>query len=721
MFRQDGETESAVDPDDLNFEVDKSQEWFMDTMSRVLPPKENDEDLPQLVSTSPANILFYLGTIIWLLCISVANTWKTTTGKFCTWILKILLPKILNNSTTALVHDVHLNRVKHKWNVINKLPTYSAQNEGSHMLQEINHNGNEETEGFLHPEDAPVKTLVKLLLDQRGRPHVQCILEGVPVTFLVDSGASASILSYSDFCKIKHRDTLVKSHATPKLYDHQHREIKCKYNVMCQGSFEGKTILMSLLVSSASTSNVLGMDILVGRSLVFTHRGTDAYLIIGECKAEKRPVMKLPDRMALYVLEDTLVPSESVRTVMVTPCVYPMHVDIPDEYLEIDYIAPTEGFEGRTKHVKLDNEGKAKLKVCNRSLVDLALHANSVIGTGFFLPDFNPLPAKRVKVKQAKSEKPTPEVKDGAPQKAASVHAVSSTESQPLPTKTDVDEKIVEQVNCFCSLPQSTIVLKGNKFGDTFCPYLGAGSYVRTALTSGASERFKLGKKQIIILFGNTKKDFLTAIDNLPKGNDVVYITGPNDKQNLPDMLQVTIAGNCTEHPFDYSLKPSFISFCRTYQGKHLKTIHPWTHKKVLDILNIRVEMYFDPTSDKQLHYVLHIPDILTLKEQWLCNLVAALVQPFCDTVRILEPYLFPDEGTNHRSTMFHGILQKVATLHGITLQGRMPNMEKTYDTSPDNIKNCTCEYCTKCRDKLTYTNMNGSYGQNEKDKNFLM
>ncbi len=553
------------------------------------------------------------------------------------------------------------------------------------------------------------------MLDQRGRPHVQCILEGVPVTFLVDSGASASILSYKDFCKIKHRDSLVKSSATPKLYDHQNNVIKTLYNVMCEGSFEGKTVVMSLLVSTASPSNILGMDTLIGRSLVFTHRGTDAYLIIGECRADKRPVMKLPDKMALYVLEDTFIPPESVRSVTITPCVYPMHVEIPDTYLEVEYIPPSEGFEGRTKHVQLDNDGKAKLKICNRSLVDLALHANSVIGTGTFLPDFVPLATKKVKFKKGRSEIPPDTSGDHTEKKdtVASIREVSDTAEK---TEIEKKEEKTECVDCFCTLPQSTILIKGNKFADTHVPYISGGSYVRSPLTSGVLEKFKLGKKQIVIIFGNTKKDVMTALDNAPKGDDVVYLASKDDNQDVQGRKQVFLSGKCLEHPFEYDLRPSFVSFCRTFQGKHLKLIHNFTERKVLDVLNIKVEMYYNKDNDKQLHYTIHVPDILVLKEQWLGNLVGALVKPFSSTVRILEPYLHPDETTSHRTTMFNGILQKMANLHGITIQGRMPHMENTYDANPDNIKNCTCTYCTQCRDHLTYNNMNGTLVQENKD-----
>ncbi len=717
MYRQDGTEMSYVDPDDLDFEADRAQEWFSDTMSRVVPPVKTKPDLPQLLSPSPGRILLYLGTILWLLMTSSAKSFKEGVQGICTWLLSIVLPQIILPSGQSYVQNEHLGKIKKKWSKVGRLPTYTAQEEGMDLLQEISHDGKDEVDdGFLHPDEAPVKTMVKLLLDQRGRPHVQCILEGVPVTFLVDSGASASILSFNDFCKIKHRDTLIKSYATPKLYDHQHREIAVKYNVMCQGSFEGTTILMSLLVSSASTSNVLGMDTLVGRSLIFTHRGTDAYLIVGECKAEKRPVMRLPEKPPLYIMEDTHVPPESLKTIYVTPCVYPMHVDIPDSYMEVDYIAPAENFEGRTKHVKLDEEGKAKLRICNRGLVDLVLHANSVIATGTFLPDFTPLPVKKVKPKKAQSEKPIEQKeKPEVVEKAASVHEVLEAPEEPTIQPTQLDEKGPEKVDCFCNLPETNIVIRGNKFGDTHCAHISAGSYTRSPISG--CEKFKLGKKHIFVLYGQTKKEFQNALQNSPK-EDVAYIAKAGEKQDTDGRKQVILTGHCTEHPFDYSLKPSFISFCRTFQGKHLKVLQNMSQRKILDVLNVKVEMCYDPEHEKQLHYILHVPDILVLKEQWLGNLVAALVHPFHDSVRILEPYLFQDESSNHRSTMFNGILQKVANLHTITLQGRMPHLEPTYDLEPLNIKNCTCEYCMKCRDALTY-NMKGPFDVQE-NKDFL-
>ncbi len=731
MYHQDNRGSIApLDPDDIDDEMAQSEDWFSDHMSRVSAPFSPVVEVPQLEGTSPGTIVVYLGTIISLLLASSFDMVREMFKKLFLWVFEALLPKTLAQKQNSSIQREHLSRLKKKWNRVEALPTYSAQEESMTMLQEIQHDASKEQDNALHPQDAPVKTIVKLLLDQRNRPHVQFMLEGTPVSFLVDTGASLSVLSYSSYLAIPHHESLVRSYVVPKLYDHQQHEIKIMFSVVVKATVHDKTLLFSLLVSSASRSNVLGMDILLGRSLVLTHRGTDAYLIVGECTAEKRPVMKLPDKMPLYVLEDLVVPAESQRTVTVTPCVYPMYVDIPDSYLEIEYVSPAEGFEGRTKHFKLNEEGKAKLKVCNRSLVDLFLHANSVIGTGTILPDFVPLPAKKVKGRQTKSEivVKNKEILDLEPKPASIQELTNETKADensktiqpPKQEDPKVDPHGMRKVDCFCSLPNSVIIIKGNRYGDTNCPFICAGSYIRDVLTSGAPEKFRLGKKQIVVIYSTTKKDFLAALQNSSEGTDAIYIANKDENQDTCGIEKVELTGKCEDHPFFYNAKPSFISFCRTQHGKHLKMIHDLPERIVFEVLNMKVEMYYSNENSKQIHFVLHIPDVLVLKSHWLHNIVAALVKPFSTTVRILEPYLFPDQNS-YRSTMFNGILQKVATLHGITIQGRMPHMEKTFDANPGNIKNCTCDYCIKCRDKLTYGNMNGSLDQTgEGQQNFL-
>ena len=83
------------------------------------------------------------------------------------------------------------------------------------------------------------------------------------------------------------------------------------------------------------------------------------------------------------------------------------------------------------------------------------------------------------------------------------------------------------------------------------------------------------------------------------------------------------------------------------------------------------------------------------------------MIKPFASSLRIIEPYLFP-EMNDYQSTVFYGALQKVAQLHGMSLQGRMPHLERTYDANDKGLKKCACLYCHKYRDKITYQDMKG-------------
>ncbi len=697
-------------------------------MSRIVLPSKPDPRPPQLESSTPSTIAMYLLSLLWFLFGSSVRSFLNTVRDILNWANTTLVPKTLAQQQRSYIQREHMGRLRKKWEKLSQLPTFAVQDETINLLQEVNHDSSKEVAGFLEPDKAPVKTVVKLLLDQRNRPHVQFLLENQPVTSLVDTGASLSVLSYSQFKALKNHESFMRSYDTPKLYDHQQNLIPIKFSVTLRATFDDKTILLSLLVSPSSKTNILGMDCLIGRSIILSHRGTDAYLIIGECTADKRPVMKLPNKMALYIMNDVVVPAESVKTVTVTPCVYPTHVEIPDSELQINYITHSEGLEGKTKMVKLDESGRAKLKICNRSLVDMPLFANTVIGTGSFLGEKEGSPAKKLKPTKAKSEvrvkeKPTPD----PPKKPASVQQVSAESTLELekPTQATSPEKMegpkITEVNCFCSIPESVLIIKSNRMGDTICPFISAGSYIRGPLISGVSERFNLGKKKIIVIFSSTKKDFITALENTPKGNEVAYIANKDESQDTLGRKQIKLLGKCTEHPFLYSARPDFISFCKTIKGKHLQMIHDLQERIVFDVLNVKIEMYHDPRNPKQIHYVLHIPDVFVLKEQYIENVVASLVRPFFDSVRILEPYLFPD-GNSLRSTIFNGTLSKVAKLNGITLQGRLPSLEKTYPAYDLNIKNCTCDYCVKCRDKLTYGNMNGTFDKEvQENQDFLL
>lgn len=725
MYRDDErEFETTVDPDEFDQQSQMSQDWFSENMTRVIMPK-TEVEIPQLESSNIGTIIWYFFTLAWYLVVTSLKNLKGLTGTIINWIVEHVGPQTWTHVQNSFLRDEHIERLRKKWRKIGALPTYSA-NEGSlNILQELKHDPSLETEGFLRPEDAPVKTIVRLLLDQRNRPHVQCMVEGVPCTFLVDSGAALSVMSYESFLTLPGHDQLIKSYDTPKLYDHQSNEIKIKFCALCRVVFSDKTILIPFLVSGASRSNVIGCNVLMGKSIIFTHRGTDAYLIIGECKAEQRPVMKLPETFPLYIIEDTLVPAESVKTILVTPCAYPMYIDIPDENVELRYISPNEGFEGRTKLIKLNDQGKAKIKVCNRSLVDLALHANTVIATGSFASDYIPLPPKRIR--KAKSNI---EIKraDDQPTKAHTIQEVHAPENtllrgtteeninsaEPEPSK-DI-AKNIQEIPCFCSLPQENIIIKGNQYGDTAIPYITAGSYTRVKLTSGICENIKIGNKKISIIFGNTKKDLNTCLENCLTGQNVAYITNNDEIETSQDRHFVKIVGGCKEHPFLYQASPTFISFCQTTKGKHLQMLQNLSKRIQFEILNIKVELYYDDQHPKQLHFVLHIPDILTLKENWILNLVGAIVSPYSNSVRILEPYLFPDT-TSHRTTMFNNILQRVARLLGITLQGRLPHLEKVFATSETPLKNCTCEYCVSARDKQVYGNLNGGFNKIEQNQ----
>ncbi len=704
MYRQDQRDNSIADPNEYNHETQSADEWWNDNMSRItLPQKESK--IPKLTGTTMVEIVWYICRLIGLLAnISYNNVWEKILGGI-EMTASLLLPKSSKHKYDQILQQEHLHRIKERWKSLDPLPTFGAQAETINMLQAICHDSSLEEDHFLSPEDTSTKTVVKLLMDKRNRPHVQCTIEeSVPALFLVDSGAALSILSYDTYCKIPHRDSLPRTYDVPTIFDHQHNKIPVKFCVTVRVLFGDKTLLLPLLVSPASKSNVIGMDSLVGRSIVFSVRGAEAVIIIGESLTEKKTiVMQIPDNSPLYVLEDTIVPAESIRTVHVSPCIFPMQVDIPDTFMRLTYMSPMEGFEGRTTHIQLDDEGKAKIRICNRSLVDMFLTANQVIATGKYDEDYIPLPrTKKLKRTKLTSDQkpeliqPSPEIEG-----IAEVAGIDQGEAKSK----------VEEEDCFCKIPEDTLIIRCNRFGDCNIPYFNVGGYDRSPLTSGKLEKIKRGKKEVILVYATTQKDYNTALDQCSEGAGVAYISNKDETKIDKNFRFIKIIGKCDLHPFPYDHRPKFISFCRTLGDNHLNMVHDLSTVTTFEVLNIKVEMYTDKMVPDQVHYILHVPDILVLRQPWIHTLVGSLVKPFTDTVRILEPYLV-GEDKNLRNMMFYSILDKVAKLHHIIIQGRDPKMETTFRVKNMEVKGCTCDACVKHRENRTYTNLAGGVNQ---------
>ncbi len=769
MYRQDQrDNYSVIDPDEYETESLQSEDWWHENMQRITLPGQA-RVLPELEEESPSAIIFFMLKLFWLLFLSSYESfWKKIKGVF-EFLAEHILPESQALKRDKWLQKEHIQSIRRKWKTVDPLPTFGAQDHSLAMLQEIGHDTSEDKEGYLQPDEAGVKTMVKLMLDRRNRPHVTCVLEDcVPATFLVDSGACLSILSYDTYLKIPNHESLPKTYTTPPLYDHQQNRIPVKFGIKCRANFNDKTLVLSLLVSPGNNSNILGMNVLMGRSLVFTITGSDAYLLIGETRMDKNKlVMTLPNDMPMYILEDYVIPSESIRTITVTPCVFPMYVDIPDQYIRLTYIDPIEGFQGKTTHAKLDEQGRAKLRVQNSTLIDLHLPANQVIATGRFDPDYMPLrrvkqkkvdqgkakdkpetkPLTEESSKQLKEEDKAKNIKEATldsngkvPDPPGEVNVENGAENLTSNSATENNSKDLGQIEtvevdphgkeepsktisqtregadtepCFCKLSESNVVIRGNKFGDTNCPFLNSNLYSRSLLISGKSEIMKKGNKNILVLFSLTKRDFQSAVTDFAKNCPTAFISNNDELLDCENVRNVQLTGDCPSHRFPYHLRPTFISFSKTFQERHLKILHDFRESCSFDVLNVKVQAFWDDNIPTQLHFIVHIPEILTMKEHWIHNVIACLVKPFAQSVRILEPYLLGDD-RNWRNMLFFGVLDKVAKLHKIILQGRDPSKEKFYELSPYSIHGCSCQYCSKEHQRKMYENMQGGMMQNE-------
>jgi hypothetical protein len=755
-FQQDIRDDySGLDGDDFEPDVHRSEDWFSECMS-VVDYTPRHSEIPQLEETSLIALFVYIFKLFLFLFSQNTQNLFGYCQAMGTWLKENILGTTSYHRQLNFLKAEHYKRIRNKWNSVDELPAYVAQEEALKLMQEIGLNSNANTTKFLQPSEVPIKAMVKLNLDQTNRPHVSCKVEGVPCSFLCDTGASISIISVKSFKKIPHHDTLVRTYDFPKIFDHSGNSIKVKFGVMCRVTFGSKTLVLKLLVSPISQTNVFGMDILLSKSLIYTNRGTDLYLVVGEVKCENRPAMKLQKDMPLFLVSDVVIAPETTRTVSVTPCLFPGKFDIEDEYIKVKFIPPTEAAQIRTDYIKLDDQGIGKIKICNQGLIDLPLPANVVIGTGNYDRDYTGAALRWAhKVNKKQEENPDPKQenvvevakrglndiidpieKKDAQNTVAVLSSKADLESTQAvqgtcTTTTVIGESValatdILTVPCFCTLSVEIIVIKCNRFGDTICPYLGTSSYTRSPLTSGVVNKFRSCKKDIMAVYASTWKEFYATLQKIKVDETAAFIISNEDKERLPPFLLVKLVGGCTTHPFLYNYKPTFISFCRTIKGMHRQIIHNLTSRIVIEILNTKVELYFSeetsqdtvetgkgnqlaiPNTSNQLHCVLHLPAIISLKEHWIHNIVASIVNAYAGCVRILEPYVSPD-ANDYQTTLFNSILDKVAKLHGVSLQGRVPSKEgKVFDAHEEALKGCPCDYCVTYRQKHTYTDVRG-------------
>ena len=139
-----------------------------------------------------------------------------------------------------------------------------------------------------------------------------------------------------------------------------------------------------------------------------------------------------------------------------------------------------------------------------------------------------------------------------------------------------------------------------------------------------------------------------------------------------------------------------------------MELISPLKDLVTIEILNVKVDMYYNHNDNQQVHFIVHMPDYMTLNEKMMHNIIGSLVMPFGKSARILEVYLYQGEN-NYKSMLFASLIEKVARQHRISMQGRAPHMEKTFSLEARDIKRCVCNYCVKQRDSKVYNT--GAWG----------
>ncbi len=708
------------------------------------------------------------------------NYFTSNVVKFFLLILRWFVPPTLATVQQRYVNEVHAASLARKWAATDTLPSYVSQLNLLHVLRSIGHTGIKESDGILRtPEECATTSLVRLQLDAHGRPFVRAEVEGVDTSFLVDTGASVSVLTFDSYNSLPNKSSLPRIQHVPAVYDHQHNKLNANFGVLCHVILDGKTIIIPFIVSHHSSSNILGTDTLVGRCLSLAHHGTEAFLIVGEIPVHERPKVKLADRSALYVVHDAIVPGEGYKRITVTPFVFPAKTDIPSHYFSITYVDTLDGVDGLTTHAKLDEHGCMTLRVRNRSIIDWDIPKCSILAFGQCDPSYRPpkrdkrhrervhdsskddqphSPSLAGRIELTQPSSPSNDVDnslphgsshaDGShsrPKGASRVDADRSGQGMPSPTSADARSPEISTTGgdpgkpapptldaqgspshmtealhprsacqelmadatpytCFCQLPSDciNIIIRGNKFGDTISPYLSYVGYTREPRVSGRFFSFRRGARKVYVLYGATVADREAAIATIPDDGTTAYVVNMDEDMPTGSKLRVRLDGSCKLHPFPYNAKPTIISLAITdVENTHRIMLNEFKLQTILHLANIFTEVYYDPQIPKQLHMVIHVPEIITLQAQLLQNYLAAMIVPFAPRLQVVEPYT----GTiNYRFSNFIFNLNKIAELLKVQMQSRNPKQELTsVPTGMAGIKKCACSACMADVDKRLY------------------
>ena len=683
-------------------------------LQRVAYPIDPTQDITD-IQGGIMHLIFLLISLIRF----IPNKLKSLIGA----LRQLIWPPEMYTSESPFMKEHRLQELKSKWNSVKTLPTYICQADVLPLMKEIGHRSDAEIETGRNPSDFPTKTYVMLELDPHGRPFVRFLIETIMSDWLVDTGASLSIMTKALFDSLPQKDSLPRIGSHPKVFDHQSNPIPIIASVLCRATFGDKTLLLPFLVSSTSSTNVLGMSALVGRSLMLSHRGHEAFLIIGECRATERPSLTMSKRSPLFVARDIIIPGEATRRIQVSPFVYPSSVTIEDHYVKVEYLTELDGLKGITTHAKLDENGLMGLRMHNDSLIERHLPQCSIIGTAEYDPNYIPPNTPKLKCPIAplpKVDKTPLSGDDQIPQRKTSCAQnpskpeSESTQGDPH-GPTHVPAKVHEIPTpdppqprgtspCFCNIEQDTVIIRGNKYGDCCIPHLNYVGYNRSPLPSGQAFRFQRGRKTIIIIYGETEQDLRQALDLCPDNPKVAYIVNNDPTKELGDRRALKLSGDCQAHPFPYGLRPDYVSASLTdaKEASHSKMTHQLRNRVVLNIAQFYAELYWDQANLKQAHLIVHVPSILVMQKPLLHNFIAALFMPFISSMRILEPYVAPP---SFKYQTFLTILSNLAKMYRLSIQVRSPNAEHmTYPACSDPIKSCTCDVCMKIRDQQTYT-----------------
>ncbi len=730
-------------------EIDKD-ESKMDVLSRVSSP--NVEETIQLENMHFLTVSVFIARLVLMMLkrglVLLKDGLKTVLKSVSS--TDILLSP--DEKQTKMVAMMHRNKLLSKLSSVSKLPTYYAQDEEEMYLQELGYDTSEEQDRFMLPSDCHQKIFVPLQLDIMKRPHVTLHVHDEPITFLVDSGAAMSVLRHTDFLKIPNHDSLPRGKERVEIRDHQQRIIPVMFTILVPATVGGKVVTLNLLVCKRSASNVLGMDTIVGRSLIFTHRGSEAFLIVGELGATQRPIMKIRKRMGLFVLKNTIIPAESTRKIEVSPFVFPMRVDIDHGNFRIEYAETLDGIEGLSKRIKLDDDGNAIVRLKNTTIIDRELSAEEVIGWAF-LEDKENSKNKSVtfeegtpsKIKEEKSSKTevmgSSKIEDARSSKSSnrgqtaeditldlkvipnelpSIETLETADSTKFTTCNSKENDVLsrsqvskslkpfipKKVSCFCALTESNLILRGNCMGDTNIPFLTYGGFRRERSGENSCQVYHKDKRKVSVIYSNKEAELEEKLKKIPQDEPSALIVN-RDSYLSPNIPSYIVVGKCPDHPFPYHVSPTYLSLVTTETKNEI-------HQEMIQELNQQVRFLLFDTwvqgfwSEKgnQVHFILHVPSVRATHKGWLENFISALVKPFEHSLRIIEVYN-SNHGQGYASMIFNNAVGNLSRFFSLTLQSRSPHLERLTYPINTQIHECNCGSCLQKRDHEIFQRQN--------------